>query len=767
MTQRDAKSDGLDHDPASHPAGGIGAVTSSLRHLAKEETLIRGGRALLAMNQVTGFDCPGCAWPEGKERSHAEFCENGAKALAHEATTLKADASVFARLTVPELMRLDDHDLEGLGRLTEPLFRAAGSDKFRPITWDDAFKLTADALRSLPNPDRAVFYTSGRTSNEAAFLWQLLARRLGTNNLPDCANLCHESSGIALTMTVGAGKGSVQLEDFEHTDAIFVIGQNPGTNHPRMLTSIMNARRRGAEVVVINPLRERGLESFVHPQETLNSLLDRGTEMSTVYLRPLPGSDVAVLKGIMKWVLEADRSQGGGVLDHFFIQTMTSGIEALIADLDATSFDEIEEASSVTRSELKLAADVYVRSRATIICWAMGLTQHRNAIDNVIACSNLAMLKGNIGKPGSGLLPVRGHSNVQGDRTVGITNRPRTVLLDGLKRVFKFSPPREVGLDTLEAIAAMENDKVDVFLAMGGNLAQAAPDQLRTHAALRRPRLGVHIATKPNRTHLVGGQSTLLLPCLARSERDINVLGEQFVTVEDSMSFVHMSKGVLSPASPELLSEVTIAARLGAATFPSDPNIPWMTLACDYAVLRNTIEATLPYLDHYDQRTKAGGFYIQNSASKREWKTVLGRAEFHATPTPKIVLRPGELRLMTIRSHDQYNTTVYGRNDRYRGIHGRRNVLFMNGTDMDDRHLMPGDEVIVTSTDERDMVRTQTGLQVVRYDIPRGACASYFPESNVLIPLESASAVSNQPVSKMVPVLVTRTTSSKPMTHTA
>ena len=756
MSRNDPRQDGLDHDPSAHPAGGIGAVTSALSHLAKEETVLRGGRALLAVNQVEGFDCPGCAWPEGKERSTAEFCENGAKAVAHEATTRRADASTFARLSLDDLLKLDDHDLEGLGRLVEPLYRPEGSRHFRPISWDDAVRMTAEALRSLPTPDRAVFYTSGRTSNEAAFLWQLLARRFGTNNLPDCANLCHESSGVALTQTIGVGKGSVQLEDFEKADAIFILGQNPGTNHPRMLSAIMNARRRGCEVVAINPLRERGLESFVHPQEPLNTVLDRGTSMSTVYLRPLPGSDVAVLKGIMKRVLELDRAAGGGVIDHAFVESHTKGFDSFVADLDATSYESVEAASGLSRAEFETAARVYADSKATIICWAMGLTQQRNAVDNVIACSNLALLKGNIGKPGAGLCPVRGHSNVQGDRTVGITNRPRTMLIDGLRRVFGFEPPKDHGLDTLESLQAMERGEVDVFLAMGGNLAQAAPDSARTHAALSRPKLGVHIATKPNRTHLVGGRATLLLPCLARSERDVQSSGAQFVTVEDSMSLIHRSQGSLSPAGDALLSEPAIAARIGKALFGNSGGFRWDDWENDYASIRDAIESVLPIFEHYNDRVRGDGFHLPHTAARREWKTPSGKAEFRPTPTPDIRLRDGELRLMTIRSHDQYNTTVYGRNDRYRGIANRRNVLFMNGDDMDARHLMPGDEVVVTSTDDAGIVRTQKDLRVVRYDIPRGACASYFPESNVLIPIESASAVSNQPVSKMIPVRVER-----------
>lgn len=730
-------------------------MTSALSHLAKEETVLRGGRALLAVNQVDGFDCPGCAWPEGKERSTAEFCENGAKAVAHEATTRRADAATFARMSIDDLLKLDDHDLEGLGRLTEPLHRPKGSKYFTPVSWDDAFRIAADALRALPSPDRAVFYTSGRTGNEAAFLWQLVARRFGTNNLPDCANLCHESSGVGLARTIGVGKGSVQLDDFEKAEAIFILGQNPGTNHPRMLSAIMNARRRGCEVVVVNPLRERGLESFVHPQEPLNTVLDRGTSMSTVYLRPLPGSDVAVLKGIMKLLLEWDRA-GEPIVDRTFVDAMTLGYDAFVADLDATSFDSIREASGLSREDLEPAARVYARSKASILCWAMGLTQHRNAVDNVIACSNLALMKGNIGKPGAGLCPVRGHSNVQGDRTVGITNRPRTMLLEGLKRVFRFDPPLARGYDTLEALRAMEEGRIDVFLAMGGNLAQAAPDTARTHAALSKPALGIHIATKPNRTHLVGGLATLLLPCLARSERDVQASGPQFVTVEDSMSLVHRSQGSLAPAGDALLSEPAIAARLGKALFGDDPAFAWDAFENDYAMIRHAIERTLPIFERYDERVRGDGFALDHSAARREWKTTSGKAEFLPTPTPVIRLGGDELRLMTIRSHDQYNTTVYGRNDRYRGITNRRNVLFMNGDDMDARHLMPGDDVVVTSTDAAGVVRTQKGLRVVRYDIPRGACASYFPESNVLIPLESASAVSNQPVSKMIPVRVVR-----------
>jgi molybdopterin-dependent oxidoreductase alpha subunit len=485
-------------------------------------------------------------------------------------------------------------------------------------------------------------------------------------------------------------------------------------------------------------------------------VLDRGTSMSTVYLRPLPGSDVAVLKGIMKRVLELDRAAGGGVIDHAFVESHTKGFDSFVADLDATSYESVEAASGLSRAEFETAARVYADSKATIICWAMGLTQQRNAVDNVIACSNLALLKGNIGKPGAGLCPVRGHSNVQGDRTVGITNRPRTMLIDGLRRVFGFEPPKDHGLDTLESLQAMERGEVDVFLAMGGNLAQAAPDSARTHAALSRPKLGVHIATKPNRTHLVGGRATLLLPCLARSERDVQSSGAQFVTVEDSMSLIHRSQGSLSPAGEALLSEPAIAARIGKALFGNSGGFRWDDWENDYASIRDAIESVLPIFEHYNDRVRGDGFHLPHTAARREWKTPSGKAEFRPTPTPDIRLRDGELRLMTIRSHDQYNTTVYGRNDRYRGIANRRNVLFMNGDDMDARHLMPGDEVVVTSTDDAGIVRTQKDLRVVRYDIPRGACASYFPESNVLIPIESASAVSNQPVSKMIPVRVER-----------
>ncbi|MDP9349437.1 MAG: FdhF/YdeP family oxidoreductase, partial [Gemmatimonadota bacterium] len=527
------------HTPESSPdgraAGGAPAITSSLQHLVAQKALVRGSQALRVMNQKDGFDCPGCAWPEPEHRSFAEFCENGAKAVAHEATTRRAGPEFFARHTVADLLSRSDYWLEQQGRLAHPMIRREGSQHFEPIGWNEAFERAGRALRALDDPSQAAFYTSGRTSNEAAFLYQLFGRMLGTNNFPDCSNLCHESSGVGLKRTMGIGKGAVQLADFEKADAIFIIGQNPGTNHPRMLTTLQAARRRGAEIVAINPLRERGLERFAHPQEPAAVLTGHGTPIASVYLQPLPGSDVAVLKGIMKRVMAAERSTPGRVLDHGFIRAHTTGFEELAADLEATPWAAIEEQSGLTEAEIGLAADVYIRSRATIVCWAMGLTQHENAVDNIIACSNLLLLRGNVGRPGAGPCPVRGHSNVQGDRTVGIDHHPPSSLLDALEREFGFEPPREPGYDVVGAIRAMAEGKVRFFMSMGGNFLSASPDTELVQAALEKVDLCVHVATKLNRTHLAHGRAAMLWPCLGRTEEDVQRAGPQFVTVEDSM----------------------------------------------------------------------------------------------------------------------------------------------------------------------------------------------------------------------------------------
>jgi molybdopterin-dependent oxidoreductase alpha subunit len=739
------------------PAGGLASVAAAIAQLRRERAVVSGLAALWKVNQPGGFDCPGCAWPEPSVRSVFEFCENGAKHVAAEATTRRADPAFFAANPIPELRGRSDRWLEERGRLTHPMIRRRGADRYEPLPWAEAFAIAGARLRALPHPDRAVFYTSGRTSNEAAYLYQLLGRMLGTNNFPDCSNMCHESSGVALGQVIGAGKGTVQLADFDQAEAIFIVGQNPGTNHPRMLQTLLEARRRGAAIVAINPLRERGLVSFTHPKEIFAALTGRGTEIATVYLQLKVGSDVALLKGIMKHVIEAERRQPGRVLDHAFLSEHTTGFEQLVADLDATTWEAIERETGLARTAIQAASDVYVRARSTIICWAMGLTQQQNAVDNVMACANLAMLRGNLGRSGAGLCPVRGHSNVQGDRTVGINHAPSTEFLDALERTFGFTPPRSPGHDVVSALRAMGAGEVDALVALGGNLAAAAPDSEATFAALGRVPFTVQIATRLNRSHVVVGAEAMIWPALARSEIDRQASGTQVVTVEDSMSCVHASGGTNAPASPELMSEPAIVAGLAKAALDGPASVDWDGLVADYGRIRALIERTIPGFDRYNERIRSrDGFALPHPAARRQWRTRSGRAELRVVPTPRIVLRPGELRLFTIRSHDQYNTTVYGDDDRYRGIKGRRNVVFVNPEDVSERGLSAGDRVDITAVGADGRARVARGFEVVPYDVPRECVAAYFPETNVLVPLAHASRESNQPVSKMVPVTIAR-----------
>jgi molybdopterin-dependent oxidoreductase alpha subunit len=742
--------------PSDKPAGGAPAVLHAMKQLAKEKSLVRGGMALRVVNQPDGFDCPGCAWPEPKHRSAFEFCENGAKAVAAEATSKRAGPELFAKHTVDELLAQSDHWLEQQGRLTHPMIRRAGSDRFEPIAWDEAFARAGEALRSLPDPRGAAFYTSGRTSNEAAYLYQLLVRMLGTNNLPDCSNLCHESSGVGLRRTIGVGKGTVQLEDFEKADAIFVIGQNPGTNHPRMLSALQAARRRGAEIVAINPLRERGLESFIHPQEAAATVTGQGTPIATCYLQPLPGSDVAVLTGMMKHLLEVEKTAPGRVLDHGFLRAHTVGLDELLADLNAASWERIEEETGLARAAIRQAADIYIRARSAIVTWAMGITQHRNAVDNVIAISNLLLLRGNVGRPGAGACPVRGHSNVQGDRTVGIDHAPGAPLLDALSREFGFDAPRERGLDVVETIHAMEEGRIRFFMAMGGNFYSASPDHDLLDSAMRKTELSVYVLTKLNRSALVHGREAMIWPCLGRTEEDVQASGPQFVTVEDSMSVVHMSRGANTPASPHLKSEPAIVAGLAKAALPDGGGgVDWDALIADYDRIRDHIERTIPGFERFNQRVREeNGFVLRNSAAHRDWKTDSGRAQLVPVPLPEIWLGEEQLRLFTIRSHDQYNTTIYGLDDRYRGIKGARRVILMHADDMAARGIRPGQEVDIVSHYGDGQARMAPRFKAVEYDLPRGSCAGYFPELNVLVRVDATARESNQPASKMIPVTV-------------
>jgi len=738
------------------PAGGWKAVAATTIKFLEAKDVRKSFSALREVNQPDGFDCPGCAWPDPRDASRAEFCENGVKAVAAETTGKRVTREFFARYTVAELLEQSDYWLEAQGRLTEPMSYNPGSDKYEPITWEDAFGRMAAVLNELGDPNEAIFYTSGRTSNEAAFLYQLFVRMFGTNNLPDCSNMCHESSGVALSEVLGIGKGTVTLEDFERADAIFILGQNPGTNHPRMLTELQKARRRGAEIVTLNPIVERGLESFIHPKDFSALLTGRATPISSLYLQPLIGGDLAALKGIMKWVLAFEEERPGEVLDHRFIEEHTDHFEAFAADIRGTNWEDVERQSGLARADLKRAADVYVNAEAVIACWAMGLTQHKHAVPTIQQIVNLLLLRGNIGRRGAGACPVRGHSNVQGDRTVGIVEKPKAAFLERLGKAFGFDPPRQPGYHTVAAIKAMAEGRAKVFFGMGGNFVRATPDTAYTESALRNCELTAHVTTKLNRSHLVHGRQAFILPCLGRTERDVQASGVQSVTVEDSMSMVHASRGRRPPASPHLKSEPAIVAGLAKATLGTE-GVDWDALVADYDRIRDKIEEVVPGFENYNARIRQpGGFYLGNSAGARQWKTAWGRARFSVADIPDLTLPDGYLRLMTIRSHDQYNTTIYGMEDRYRGVKGNRHVVFMNPEDMSERDLHEHDAVDLVSDFGDGQARRAERFTVKAYPIPRGCAASYFPEANVLVSVDSVADRSETPTSKFIPVRVAR-----------
>lgn len=742
--------------PYTGPAGGWGSVIAGLGHAFKQGNALGTASALLRVNQPKGFDCPGCAWPDPPEAGTFEFCENGIKAVAWETTGKLAGPELFKQHPVAFLREQSGLWLESQGRLASPMRYNRQTDHYEPVTWDDAFNLLSDRFKSLSNPDRAVFYTSGRTSNEAAFLYQLFVRKLGTNNLPDCSNMCHESSGVAMTQAIGTGKGTVTIHDFDSADCILVIGQNPGTNHPRMLTTLQKAAKRGAKIITINPLKERGLERFKHPQDPLAMLTPgSATAISTHYLQPMIGGDLAAIKGICKAVLELDHS-APHVIDLAFINEHTHGYSAFIADLKSTEWEVIEQQSGLSRQSLKEVARLYADSDRVIACWAMGLTQHKHAVPTIQMIVNLLLLRGNIGIKGAGACPVRGHSNVQGDRTVGITEQPTPAFLDALGSAFGFDPPRDPGYHTVDAIHAMARGDVDVFFAMGGNFAAASPDSEHTYRALEQCGLTVHVSTKLNRSHTIVGQDALILPCLGRTELDVTDAGPQRVTVEDSMSQVHASTGKLKPASPNLLSEPAIVARLARAVWPDDAT-DWEAFEKDHDRVRDKIAEVLPNLFHdFNERIKQpGGFHIGNPASDREWKTVTGKANFTVADIPDMSLPTGQLRLMTLRSHDQYNTTVYSNNDRYRGVSGTRRIIFMHLQDLADRGLADGQLVDIHSHFPDGIERCVTGFRTAAYDIPRGCSAGYFPELNPLVSVNATADGSHTPTSKFIPVTVT------------
>lgn len=768
----------------SGPAGGWGALRSVSNTLLRHDIPVKGAKTLLSANQPDGFDCPGCAWPDRNHHSSFEFCENGAKAVAAEATARQAGPDFFAQHTVRALAGQSDFWLEDQGRLTQPMVYDAASDRYVPIDWDAAFALVARHLNALPDPNQAIFYTSGRTSNEAAFLYQLFVREYGTNNFPDCSNMCHEPSGVAMKPQIGVGKGTVTLEDFEQADAIFIFGQNPGTNHPRMLGELRAAHRRGARIVSFNPLRERGLERFQDPQDKLEMATLGATPISTHYFQLRVGGDLAAVKGMMKHVLERDDARGPGdapVLDHAFIAEHTTGFDALAADLRAEAWTVLEAESGLSEAQLRSAGEVYAGAQRAIVCWGMGITQHRHSVATIQMLLNLLMLRGNLGRPGAGACPVRGHSNVQGDRTMGIWEKPPAALLDRLQQVFGFAPPRAHGVDTVEAIRLMHEGWGRVFFALGGNFAAATPDTPLTWQALRRCDLTVHVTTKLNRSHVVHGKEALILPCLGRTEIDRQAGGAQGVTVEDSMSMVHLSSGINPPASPHLLSEPAIVARLAEATLNGPgrksgkaSKTPWRWLVEDYARIRDLIAQVFDDFHDFNARVAVpGGFRLRNPASERVWETASGKAAFvlHAVPRDTPSHRARQLRqgtlvftLFSTRSHDQYNTTIYGLDDRYRGVFGQRRVVFIHPEDIRALGMRDGDWVDIQTVWEDEplddpgaqapAVRRAERFRLVAYDIPRGNLGAYYPETNALVPLAAVALAAGTPTSKAIPVML-------------
>lgn len=749
-------------------AAGLGSVKTSMKRAWDEMGLVRGTKSLLALNQKGGVDCQSCAWPDpDDDRAIVEFCENGAKAMADEATTKRITPDFFAKYSVTELSEQTDHWLNAQGRLTHPMVLHEGAAHYKPISWEKAFGLIATELNGLGSPDEAIFYTSGRTSNEAAFLYQLFVRMYGTNNLPDCSNMCHESTSVALAESIGLGKATIRLEDFEKADLIIVIGQNPGTNAPRMMSSLAAAKQNGAKMIAVNPLPEAGLMNFVNPNPQhyknllkfpLAVLGNKATPLADLHLPIRIGGDMAVLKGIMKKLLEHERAHPGKVFAHDFIDAKTQGFNSLIAKLDSVSWNDITLESGLSREQITEAASMFVAAGKVITCWAMGVTQHTHAVATIQDIVNLHLLLEQIGKPGAGLCPVRGHSNVQGDRTMGIWEKMNPVFRANLEKEFGFKTPENDGLNTVRSIEAMRDGKAKVFFAMGGNFLSASPDTDLTAAALRNCSLSVQVITKLNRTALAPGKTTLILPCLGRSEIDRQASGEQFVSTESTLLNVQMSKGVLEPGSEHLRSEVWTVCQMARAVLGKRSNVDWKQMAAGYDNIRDAISRVVPGFENYNERIRRpGGFYLPNPPNRGEFTTPTGKAQFKASNLSEIKLEPGQLMLTTIRSHDQFNTTIYSLEDRYRGVSGGRHVIFMNADDIAERDLFAGQQVDVTShfVDEE---RTARGFTVVEYPIPKDCAAAYFPEANVLVPLQSKAERSATPTSKLIIISVLPTT---------
>ncbi|MDD9381878.1 FdhF/YdeP family oxidoreductase [Streptomyces sp. ZAF1911] len=733
--------------PPQHAAAGLPAIGHTLRIAQEQMGLARTARTLLKVNQKNGFDCPGCAWPEGDKRHTAEFCENGAKAVAEEATLRRVTPAFFAEHPVSDLAGRSGYWLGQQGRITQPMLLEAGGDRYEPVGWERAFAIIAEELRALDSPDEALFYTSGRTSNEAAFLFQLFVREFGTNNLPDCSNMCHESSGSALNETIGIGKGSVSLEDLHQADLIIVAGQNPGTNHPRMLSALEKAKSAGAKIISVNPLPEAGMERFKNPQTPLGML--KGTALNDLFLQIRIGGDQALFRLLNKLVIEA-----GGATDEQFIREHTHGYEEFAAAAKDTDWDETLTATGLTRPDIERALAMILASERTIVCWAMGLTQHKHSVATIREVVNLLLLRGNIGRPGAGVCPVRGHSNVQGDRTMGIFERPAPAFLDALDKEFGITSPREHGFDVVRSIQALRDGEAKVLFAMGGNFVGATPDTEVTEAAIRNASLTVHVSTKLNRSHAVTGRRALILPTLGRTDKDVQASGKQFVTVEDSMGMVHSSRGNLAPASPHLLSEPAIVARMARAVLGDASRTPWEEFEGDYSAIRDRISRVVPGFEDFNSRVaRPGGFQLPHAPrDERRFPTRTGKANFTAAPVEYPHLPAGRLLLQTLRSHDQYNTTIYGLDDRYRGITGGRRVVMVNPEDAAELGLADGSYTDLVGEWRDGVERRAPGFRVVHYPTARGCAAAYYPETNVLVPLDSTADVSNTPASKSVVV---------------
>lgn len=745
------------YEPYDSPAGGWGAAAATARILMQESVVTKGSKALLSMNQPGGFKCPSCAYPDPDCTRTLEFCENGAKALAHEATRFRVTRDFFARYSVTELEAQSDYWLERQGRLTEPMKYDAASDRYVPVSWGDAFALIARHLRGLASPHQAEFYTSGRTPNEAAFLYSIFVRAFGTNNFPDCSNMCHEPTSRGLPASIGVGKGTVTMADWARAEAVFVIGQNTGTNSPRMMTDLVEVERRGVPIVAVNPMPERALMRFTPPQDVIEMATLGSTKIASEYVPVRIGGDVALLKGMMKVLFERE-SHGDNVIDWDFVNAHTLGIEAIREDALAQDWADLVRVSGISEEQIRRCADIYIRSNATIICYGMGLTQHQQGSQLLRQVCNLLFLRGNFGKPGAGIAPIRGHSNVQGDRTVGIDERPPPAYLDRLQQVFGFDPPRESGHHTVDAVKAMLAGTAKVFIGMGGNFVRAVPDTDRAYAAMRGLDLTVGISTKLNRGHVIHGKEALILPVISRSERIETTAGEQFVTIEDAMSRVTASKGVLDPVSADCLSEVEIVCRMARAVLPGSP-IDWENYACDFGLIRDKIAEVYPaiYADFNARIADRSGFYLDVPPRRRVWPTPSGKANFvlfSGLDVNDPVGDPAMLRLATVRSHDQFNTTIYSYSDRYRGIYNDRMVLLINADDRKDRGLVEQASVGLETLSTDGMARRVDGLTLVDYPLPRGAVAGYYPELNPLLPLDHFDEISGTPAAKSIPVRI-------------